>query len=64
MANERTSRAFDATRALGIPDDEVRPVLKRLLKVFNKNWEPIEAEDYRALIDAYFELSDRQVVCL
>ncbi|XVF06442.1 hypothetical protein REPUB_Repub06bG0048500 [Reevesia pubescens] len=56
--NERVRKAFTATRALGIPDQEVKPVLKHLLKVYDKNWELIESEDYRALIDAYFELKE------
>ncbi|XVF42363.1 hypothetical protein PTKIN_Ptkin01aG0356000 [Pterospermum kingtungense] len=55
MVNERVRKAFTATRALGIPDQEVKPVLKNLLKLYDKKWELIEAEDYRALIDAYFE---------
>ncbi|CAK7341179.1 unnamed protein product [Dovyalis caffra] len=52
---ERAHNAFKATRALGIPDKEVKPVLLNLFQLFDGNWEPIEAEDYRALIDAYFE---------
>ncbi|XVF42355.1 hypothetical protein PTKIN_Ptkin01aG0355200 [Pterospermum kingtungense] len=55
MVNERVRKVFTATRALGIPDQEVKPVLKNLLKLYDKKWELIEAEDYRALIDAYFE---------
>ncbi|GMI84626.1 SET DOMAIN PROTEIN 31 [Hibiscus trionum] len=55
---ERADKAFNATRALNLPDKEVKLVLKHLLKLFDNNWEPIEAEDYRALIDAYFELKE------
>ncbi|XP_039043642.1 histone-lysine N-methyltransferase SUVR4-like [Hibiscus syriacus] len=55
---ERVRKAFNATRALSLPDEEVKLVLKRLLKLFDYNWEPIEAEDYRALIEAYFELKE------
>ncbi|KAE8678583.1 histone-lysine N-methyltransferase SUVR2-like isoform X4 [Hibiscus syriacus] len=58
VKNERVRKAFNATRALSLPDEEVKLVLKRLLKLFDYNWEPIEAEDYRALIDAYFELKE------
>lgn len=58
---ERASCAFKATRALGIRDEEVKPVLLNLLKLFDKNWELIEAEDYRALIDAYFESKESEV---
>uniref|UniRef100_A0A2C9VG59 SET domain-containing protein n=1 Tax=Manihot esculenta TaxID=3983 RepID=A0A2C9VG59_MANES len=60
MVSERVYNAFKATRALGIPDEEVKPVLKKLLKVYDKNWELIEAEDYRALIDSYFELRETE----
>jgi len=51
-------RAFNATRALGIPDKEVKPVLKNLLKVFDNNWELIEEDNFRTLVDAYFELKE------
>lgn len=64
MTKERVYNAFKATRALGIPDEEVKPVLKKLLKVYDKNWELIEAEDYRALIDSYFELRETEVLLL
>ncbi|KAH7571825.1 hypothetical protein ACOSQ2_014899 [Xanthoceras sorbifolium] len=59
---ERALKAFRATRGLGIPDEEVKPVLHDLLEVYGYNWEPIEAEDYRALIDAYFEFKENQGV--
>ena len=58
---ERARCAFKATRALGIQDEEVKPVLLNLLKLFHMNWELIEAEDYRALIDAYFESKESKV---
>ncbi|XP_038726184.1 histone-lysine N-methyltransferase SUVR4-like isoform X2 [Tripterygium wilfordii] len=58
--NERVRNALSATSALGIPDEEVIPLLKQLLKVYQKNWELVEAEDYRALIDAYFELKEEK----
>ncbi|EOY10855.1 hypothetical protein QUC31_009792 [Theobroma cacao] len=56
--NERVRRAINATGALGIPEQEVKPVLEHLLRLFDENWELIESEDYRALIDAYFELKE------
>ncbi|XP_038695248.1 histone-lysine N-methyltransferase SUVR4-like isoform X2 [Tripterygium wilfordii] len=60
--NERVSNALCATRALDIPDEEVKPILKQLLKLYEKNWELMEAEGYRALIDAYFELKAKKGV--
>ncbi|KAJ8770187.1 hypothetical protein K2173_011522 [Erythroxylum novogranatense] len=57
-SNKKLSNAFKVTRALDIPDDEVKPVLEELLKVYDKSWELIEAEEYRVLIDSYFELKE------
>ncbi|XP_061340510.1 histone-lysine N-methyltransferase SUVR4-like [Gastrolobium bilobum] len=56
--NPRVIKAFRATRALGISDEEVKPVLKKLLKVYDKSWELIEDDNYRTLVDAYFEYKE------
>ncbi|KAJ7973533.1 Histone-lysine N-methyltransferase [Quillaja saponaria] len=56
--DKRVSNAFSAMRALGIPDKEVKPVLKKLLKVYDRNWELIEEDNYRTLVDAYFEFNE------
>ncbi|KAB1202900.1 Histone-lysine N-methyltransferase SUVR4 [Morella rubra] len=56
----RVLKAYRATRALGIPDEEVKPVLKRLLKVYDEKWELIEEDNYRTLLDAYFELKENR----
>lgn len=61
--DDRHVRAFGAMKALGIPNKESRQVLWNLLDVFEWNWEHIEAEDYRALKDAYFEFKENQSVC-
>ncbi|CAL8166809.1 unnamed protein product [Prunus armeniaca] len=58
--NPRVLKAFKATRALGIPDRLVKPVLKNLLAVYDKNWELIEEDNYRTLVDAYFESQDNK----
>ncbi|KZV32966.1 hypothetical protein F511_01477 [Dorcoceras hygrometricum] len=42
-------------KRIGISEYKVKPVLKSLLKLFDKNWGPIEDENYRALADAIFE---------
>lgn len=60
-SSSRINQAFMATRALGIPDEEVKPLLKQLLKVYDKNWELIEEDNYRTLLDAYFELKENKV---
>lgn len=53
--NPRVDRAFRAMKALGISGEKVKPVLKNLLRLYNKNWDLIEAENYRALADAIFD---------
>uniref|UniRef100_A0A2P2MMV9 Histone-lysine N-methyltransferase SUVR2 isoform X1 n=1 Tax=Rhizophora mucronata TaxID=61149 RepID=A0A2P2MMV9_RHIMU len=59
--NPRILKAFRAMKALGIGEEKVKPVLKRLLKLYDKNWELIEVENYRALADAIFEEEDAKV---
>lgn len=59
--NPRVIKAFIATRALGISDEEVKPVLKKLLNMYDRNWELIEEDNYRTLVDAYFELKEDKV---
>ncbi|KAK4385819.1 Histone-lysine N-methyltransferase SUVR4 [Sesamum angolense] len=61
MAPERDPRiakAFRAMRSLGIDAETVKPVLRRLLKLYNRNWELIEEDNFRTLADAIFEHSD------
>lgn len=57
---KKVAGAFDAMKNLGIPVDKVKPVLKNLLKLYDKNWELIEAENYRALADAIFESEESE----
>lgn len=61
--NERLLKALKVMRGLGIPDKEVKQVLQDLLQVYEWNWEPIEAEEYRVLLDGYFESKENQVIC-
>ncbi|KAG4976809.1 hypothetical protein JHK86_036283 [Glycine max] len=58
---ERALAACRAMSSLGIDDSKVKSVLKKLLKVYDKNWELIEAENYRVLADAIFEDDDNMV---
>lgn len=57
----KVSKAFKAMRNLGISENKVKPVLKRLLKLYEKNWELIEEENYRVLADAIFDEEDTKV---
>jgi hypothetical protein len=55
---DRARRALDAMKLLGFSKKQATPVLRRLLKIFNDNWEPIEDECYRALADAILDAQD------
>lgn len=59
--NARVLKAFRAMRELGIAEEVTKPVLKNLLKLYDKNWELIEEENYRALVDAIFDIQDSEV---
>ncbi|RDY01251.1 Histone-lysine N-methyltransferase SUVR4, partial [Mucuna pruriens] len=56
--NPRVVKAYDAMRSLGIYDKDVKSVLKKLLQLYDRKWELIEEDNYRTLIDAYFELKE------
>ncbi|KAI3987590.1 hypothetical protein MKX01_021502 [Papaver californicum] len=60
--NPRVAMAFSAMKDLGLSEKKVKPVLKNLLKVYDKNWELIEDENYRVLADAIFEYQDENKV--
>ncbi|KAG6416217.1 hypothetical protein SASPL_123642 [Salvia splendens] len=51
----RVANAFRAMKDIGISEAMVKPVLKNLLKLYDKNRELIEEENYRALADIIFE---------
>ncbi|TKY61352.1 Histone-lysine N-methyltransferase SUVR4 [Spatholobus suberectus] len=55
VPNPRVKKAFSFMRALGISNEEVKPVLIKLLRVYEGNWELIEDDNYRTLVDAYFD---------
>lgn len=59
--NPRVADAFRAMKDLGIISESVKPVLKKLLKAYDNNWDFIEQENYRVLIDAIFEKDVEQV---
>ncbi|XP_016470763.1 putative inactive histone-lysine N-methyltransferase SUVR2 isoform X1 [Nicotiana tabacum] len=58
--NPRVKKAYDAMKSIGISNGKVKPVLKSLLKLYDKNWELIEEENYRALADAIFEKEEAE----
>ncbi|XP_076905177.1 putative inactive histone-lysine N-methyltransferase SUVR2 [Bidens hawaiensis] len=58
--NPRVAKAFRAMKDIGIPEEKTKPVLKNLLKIYEKNWELIEEENYRALADAIFDSEEAE----
>ncbi|XP_017440522.1 histone-lysine N-methyltransferase SUVR4 isoform X2 [Vigna angularis] len=60
--NAGAERAFSFMMALGISKEEVKPVLIKLLRVYEGNWELIEDDNYRTLVDAYFDFEKEKVV--
>lgn len=58
---EKFFKALNATRSLGIPDDQVKPILRNLLTMYDENWKLIEEDNYRTLVDAYFEHKEDEV---
>ncbi|KAF3791910.1 putative inactive histone-lysine N-methyltransferase [Nymphaea thermarum] len=60
--HSRFRSAVQAMRDIGIPSKTVKPVLRKLLEVYDDSWALIEEETYRALADAIFEQQDSQVL--
>ncbi|CAL5193851.1 unnamed protein product [Lathyrus oleraceus] len=58
--NPKVKAAFRAMTNLGIHESKVKPVLKKLIKLYEGNWELIEADNYTALVDAIFDVEDNQ----
>lgn len=58
---EQIAKAFGAMKSLGLSVETVKPVLKKLLKLYNNNWELIEEDNYRTLADAIFEFADDKI---
>ncbi|KAI3838517.1 hypothetical protein MKX03_014019 [Papaver bracteatum] len=56
--NPRVAMAFSAMKEIGFTDKKVKPVLKNLLRVYDKNWELIEDENYRVLADAILDYQE------
>ncbi|KAM7521748.1 hypothetical protein LguiA_011650 [Lonicera macranthoides] len=54
----RAMNAFRAMRDIGIPEEKTKPILKILLKLYEKKWEYIEEENYRVLADAIFDAEE------
>uniref|UniRef100_A0A0D9XB16 SET domain-containing protein n=1 Tax=Leersia perrieri TaxID=77586 RepID=A0A0D9XB16_9ORYZ len=53
--SERAKKALEAMKQMGFPRKQVTSVLKKLLKLYDYNWELIEDECYRTLVDAVLD---------
>ncbi|CAN8247868.1 unnamed protein product [Cochlearia groenlandica] len=60
--NPNIKEAYLAMKDLGISNTQVKPVLKDLLELYDKNWALIAEDNYRVLADAIFEAQDTQPV--
>ncbi|KAF3791908.1 Histone-lysine N-methyltransferase [Nymphaea thermarum] len=58
--HSRFNSAVQAMGDIGIPSKTVKPILRKLLELYEDNWALIEEESYRALADAIFEQQDSQ----
>ncbi|XP_075653793.1 uncharacterized protein LOC142624159 [Castanea sativa] len=52
--------ACKAMKSIGFPENEVKPVLNRLLESSDYNWGYIENDEYRALIEALLQKKQEQ----
>ncbi|POO02914.1 Histone-lysine N-methyltransferase SUVR4/SUVR1/SUVR [Trema orientale] len=62
MVDKSVTKALSVTRGLGIGDQEVIPILEDLLTVYGNDWTLIEEDNYRTLVDAYFEHNENKGV--
>lgn len=52
---QRAMTAVKAMKLIGFDQRVAKPALKKLLKVYENNWEYIEAENYRLLVDSILD---------
>ncbi|GKU86220.1 hypothetical protein SLEP1_g768 [Rubroshorea leprosula] len=60
-SNAKVAQAYAAMREIGINEEKVKPVLEKLLELYENSWELIEEENYRVLADAIFDEEDTEV---
>ncbi|CAK8560068.1 unnamed protein product [Lathyrus sativus] len=58
--NPKVKAVFRTMTNLGIHESKVKPVLKKLIKLYEGNWELIEADNYTALVDVIFDVEDNR----
>ncbi|KAG5588254.1 hypothetical protein H5410_048688 [Solanum commersonii] len=51
----RVTKAFEAMKVFGYSETVVKPVLRNLLNLYNKNWKLIEDENYSVLLESIID---------
>lgn len=59
--NAKIDRACKAMKSMGYSEKIVRPVLKKLLKLYENNWMLIEEDSYQVLVDAILDSEEQKV---
>nr|XP_033508256.1 probable inactive histone-lysine N-methyltransferase SUVR2 isoform X5 [Nicotiana tomentosiformis] len=54
-SNSKVKRACEAMQVFGYTEEIVKPVLRNLLNLYNKNWKLIEDENYSALLESIID---------
>ncbi|XP_004304779.1 PREDICTED: histone-lysine N-methyltransferase SUVR4 [Fragaria vesca subsp. vesca] len=52
---EHLANAYKAAKAWGISKEEIKPVLRNLFQAVGGRWEDIEPDDYKIVVETYFE---------
>lgn len=57
----KLAKTYETMKALGYSQQMVEPILKNFLDLYDQNWELIEDEQYRVLLDAILENEEHKV---
>lgn len=60
----RAKEALVAMKNIGFSSKVAGPILKKLLEVYENNWEYIEQDGYQVLIDGILEEQEKMVINL
>lgn len=63
-SNSKVTKAFEAMNVFGYREEVVKPVLRNLLNLYNKNWKLIEDENYSVLLEAIIDSEESKVLLL
>lgn len=63
-SKSRVTKAFEAMKVFGYSETVVKPVLRNLLNLYNKNWKLIEDENYSVLLESIIDSEESKVLLL